>query len=162
MVLHLAIFLLAVGTNALAQGIPKQVLGKWRVVREVPTSTISCWGETEAKAILRTEIEYTTDKFRWKNIVTSNPRAEVASVTSQQFHDENSGGGINGSQVTFRQLGIKAAKTIQITILHPPADITGATTEIPGDIILVKDKNTILFSVCNLYFEAKRMHTAGR
>ena len=90
-VLRRAIFLLAVGTTALAQGIPKQILGKWRVVREVPNCTISCWG-AEAKAILRTEIEYTTDKFRWKNIVTRNPRVEVARISAQQFHDENSGG----------------------------------------------------------------------
>ena len=160
--LNRVIFLLVLGTTAVAQGMPNQILGKWRIVREVPTSAISCWGATEAKAILQTEIEYTSDTFRWRNVVTKDPRVEVAALTAQQFHDENSGGSVNSSQVSFRQLGIKTRKVVQIAILHPPAEITGATTEIPGDTILVKDKNTILFSVCNLYFEAKRMHTDGR
>ncbi len=119
-------------------------------------------GSYRSKAILQTEIEYTSDTFRWRNVVTKDPRVEVAALTAQQFHDENSGGSVNSSQVSFRQLGIKTRKVVQIAILHPPAEITGATTEIPGDTILVKDKNTILFSVCNLYFEAKRMHTDGR
>ena len=39
---------------------------------------------------------------------------------------------------------------------HEPANITGATIEIPGDDVLIKDKNTIIFSVCNVYYEARR------
>jgi hypothetical protein len=58
--------------------------------------------------------------------------------------------------VTFPQLGIKEEKVVQIVIRRPTANITGATSEIPGDSILLKDKNTIIFSVCGVYFEAKR------
>ena len=68
---------------------------------------------------------------------------------------------MNDSQVTFRQLGIKAPTAMEIEIRHPEAHITGATIEIPGDVILVKNKNTIIFSVCNLYFEAKRFVNTG-
>jgi hypothetical protein len=46
---------------------------------------------------------------------------------------------------------------MQISIEHPPASITGGTVEIPGDVALVKDQNTIIFSACNVYFEAKRV-----
>jgi hypothetical protein len=44
-----------------------------------------------------------------------------------------------------------------VSIEHPPAEITRATTEIPGDLLLLKNRNTIVFSVCNVYFEAKRL-----
>jgi hypothetical protein len=64
---------------------------------------------------------------------------------------------VNGSQVSFRQLGISASETKQVSIEHPPAEITKATTEIPGDLLLLKNRNTIIFSVCNVYFEAKRL-----
>ena len=149
-VLHCAIFLAAVGTTVLAQGIPKQILGKWRIVREVPTSTISCWGVTEAKAILQTEIEYTTESFRWKNVVTKDPRVEIAALTAQQFHDENSGGSANSSQVSFRQLGIKAAKAVQIAILHPPAEITGQLQRFPETPSWSKTRtrSSSLFAIC--------------
>jgi hypothetical protein len=43
------------------------------------------------------------------------------------------------------------------TTQHAPANITGATTEIPGDKILPKDIDALIFSVCNVYFEAQRV-----
>ncbi len=139
-----------------SQTIPKEFWGTWVVRREVPTSTISCWGEKEAKKLIGTEIEYSAQHFRWKRVVTKNPDVETKTVTAQQFHDGNSGGGTGGSQVTFAQLGIKEESVVQITIRHPSATITEATGEIPGDNVLLKDKNTIIFSVCNVYFEAER------
>jgi hypothetical protein len=126
------------------------------VKRELPTSTICCWGEGESKGLIGTEIEYTADGFRWKNIVTTHPTVQVVVLSAEQFHDKYSGGGANDSQVNFRQLGIRAPQVTLITLGHEPAELTGATTEIPGDEILIKDKNTIVFSVCNVYFEAKR------
>ena len=77
-------------------------------------------------------------------------------MTAQQFHDEDSGGGSDNSQVTFAQLGIKTDHVLVIKISHPDAGITGANSEIPGDTVLSRDKNTIIFSVCNIYFEIKR------
>ena len=45
----------------------------------------------------------------------------------------------------------------QVSIGHAPATISSATTEIPGDVVLLKNRNAIVFSVCNVYFEAKRL-----
>jgi hypothetical protein len=145
-----------------AQTIPKEILGKWVVSRELPTTTISCWGDAEAKTLLGTEIEYSTEVFRWKNVVTNHPVAKVRIVSAEKFHDDNSGQGSDSSQITFRQLGIKASQAVEISIQHPPASITGATVEIPGDDVIVKDKDTIVFSVCNVYFEATRASTPPR
>jgi hypothetical protein len=152
--------LLAVGligvTPTPGQTIPQQLWGRWVVTREIPTSTISCWGSAEAKTLLGTEIEYTKETFRWKNAVTEHPVTETKIVSTQQFHDDNSGQGSNSSDVTFRQLGIKAKQATQISIHHSPASVAAGTTEIPGDEVLWKDSHTLIFSVCNVYFEAKR------
>jgi len=139
------------------QTIPKDLWGRWIVRRVLPATTISCWGEDEAKSLIGTEIEYSAKFFRWKEVDTNNPVAEVTVISAGQFHDDNSGQGANSSQVSFNQLGIKADKAIQVMIQHPPASIAGATSEIPGDSVLIKDKNTIVFSICNVYFEAKRI-----
>ena len=155
-VLYLMIIFLGLLSTTPEQTIPKELWGKWVVRREVHTTTISCWGEEEAKTLIGTEVEYSAESFRWHRIVTKNPTAEITTITAKQFHDENCGQGANSSQVTFRQLGIKAEKAIQVVIRHPAANITGATGEIPGDSVLIKDKNTIIFSVCNIYFEAER------
>ena len=137
-------------------GIPSQIWGKWVVIRKIPTTTISCWDDTEAKKLLGSELEYSEKVFRWKDVVIADPAAEVENVSAEQFHDQNSGTGANSSQVTFRQLGIKAKHVLRVSIQHPPAKITGATVEIPGDQILVKNRDTIIFGACNIYFEAKR------
>lgn len=145
---------------ARTQTIPKEILGKWVVSRIIPTDTISCWGDAQAGKLLHTEIEYSPEFFRWKNIVTKNPVVQTKTVTAEQFHDDNSGRGSGSSQVTFRQLGIRASQAMRISIQHPPAQI-GGTEEIPGDTVLVKGKNTIIFSVCNVYFEATRISSAS-
>jgi hypothetical protein len=147
--------LLASGV-AIAQ-MPQELVGKWVIQRKVPTRTISCWSEDDAKGIIGTEIEYTPDLFRWKNTVVKHPAVEVRVVTAEQFERDNSSPSVNGSQISFHQLGINAPHAKQVSINHPPAEITKATTEIPGDEVLFKNQNTIVFSACNLYFEAKRL-----
>ena len=160
--LHLLTFFFGLGWIAPAQTIPRNLWGKWTIRREIPTTTISCWGDKEAKALIGTDLEYSSDLFRWNKTVTKNLTAETTTITAQQFHDENSGGGANSSQVTFQQLGIRRQSVVQIAIQHPAANITGGTIEIPGDTVMVKDENTIVFSVCNVYFEAKRSAVPGR
>jgi hypothetical protein len=59
------------------QTIPEQIWGKWLVTRQIPTTTISCWGTAEAKTLLGTEIEYSAEVFRWKDVVTTRPVAEA-------------------------------------------------------------------------------------
>ena len=139
------------------QAIPKEIWGKWKIVRELPTRTISCWGKPEAKKLLGTQIEYSEKTFVWNQVTARNVAATTKLVTAEQFQYENSSPSSNGSQVDFYQLGITAKHTLQISIHHDPADITGATIEIPGDEVLVKNPETLVFAVCNVYFEAKRI-----
>ena len=159
--LFCSLILLAGGVLA-AQNIPQQLLGKWVIQRELRARTISCWGEKEARAIIGTQIEYTADSFSWNHIVVKHPPVDVRVVSAEQYERENSSPSVNGSQVSFRQLGINAPEAKQVTVNHAPAEITRATTEIPGDVVLLKNRNTIVFSVCNLYFEAKRRTATGR
>ncbi len=149
-IIYVTFILFSIVAIGETQGIPKQLWGKWRIRRELPTSAISCWGEKEAKAMIGTEIEYTAESFRWQKVMTEHASAKTNVVDAQQFQGPR-------SDVTFRQLGIKGTSATQITIDHPAAKITGATTEIPGDSVLIKTQNTIIVSTCNVYFEAERI-----
>lgn len=151
-----AVYVLA-AANALAQGIPPQLWGMWIVKRDLPTTTIGCWSENDVKKLLGTKVEYTAERFRWEKEITSQPDVKVEALSAEQFETENSGGGANDSRVNFRQLGITAPRATQVTIAHAPANITGATIEVPGDRVLIKGPNVIVFSVCNVYFEARRL-----
>ena len=158
---YLVALLVGAAVTTSAQDIPKEIWGKWTIRRILPTRTISCWGYPEAKKMLGTEIEYSAQSFRWKDRVIKNPVVETKIVSADQYHDDLSGHGTGSSQIDFGQLGIKTASAQWITIEHPPADITAATTEIPGDDVLVKNPATIIVSACNIYFEAKRTPIHG-
>ena len=125
-------FLLLQSTVA-AHEIPQQLQGDWLVTRLIPTRTISCWDNREAKRLLSTTVHYGTDSFRWKAHNVPDTEVVVRSMTADQFHDEYSGGGAADSQIDFAQLGIAAPSATIVTLSHPDANITGATTEIPGD-----------------------------
>jgi hypothetical protein len=155
----LAIFVI-IAANGIAQEIPSLLWGKWVVKRDLPATTISCWDESDVKRFIGTEIEYTATTFRWKDTITEHPAVHIEVVSAEQFREENSSPSASGSQINFRQLGITASQATQITLDHEPAEITGATIEIPGDRVLIKSRNTIVFSVCNVYFEAYRRRPA--
>jgi hypothetical protein len=160
--LYAVTILLGLLGTANGQTVPKILWGKWIIRRTLPTKTISCWGDEEARKLIGTELEYGSDLFRWQKVVTKSPLVEETTVTARQFHDENSGRGRDSSQVTFGHLGIREPRAVQIVFQHPPANLTGATIEIPGDFVLVKDRNTIIFPVCNVYFEAERSSALHR
>ena len=148
----IALFFNAISCVA-AQTIPLELRGKWRVHKILPAETVSCWGDKEGKALIGTEIEYAADSFRWKDKSVPHPRVEIAVVAADEFQKEYWG---SGSFVDFHHLGIRTPQATEVQIGHPPADTTGGSIEIPGDRVLIKDQNTIVFSVCNVYFEGKR------
>lgn len=146
----------AMASTDSAGTIPHELIGRWTVLRTLPTKTISCWGEAEAKTLIGTEIIYTADSLLWKDAVAKNPKVTKNVISARNFALNNSGGGANDSNVSFKQLGITSARATQFTIEHADASITGGTTEIPGDVVLLRDPTHIVFSVCNLYFLAER------
>gem|GEM_PF-6929173 len=58
--IRFVIAILFAASGCFAQNIPSTIRGKWAVRRELPTRTISCWGEADAKKIIGTQIEYLT------------------------------------------------------------------------------------------------------
>jgi len=137
--------------------IPQQIVGSWIVLRELPTKAVSCWSREDAKKVVGSKILYSDKVFRWNKTTVENPSAGIRTVTAQQFHDENSGIGPRGAEITLQDLGIQSDSVVEIEIKHRPAHLFDETSEIPGDDVIVKDATTIVFPVCNTYFEARRV-----
>lgn len=144
---------------AAAQAIPKEISGTWVITRQLPTTADSCWTKADARKIIGTEIQYSDKLFRWNKTIIESPAVDARPVTAKQFHDENSGAGPNAPEITLQELGINSDSVTEVTIQHPPSHLFTETTEIPGDDAIMKDSATIVFPVCNIYFEAKRSHT---
>ncbi|WP_353068530.1 lysozyme inhibitor LprI family protein [Tunturibacter empetritectus] len=140
--------------------IPEMIRGQWMVKKVLPTKTIACWDQKQADAMIGTELEYKADSLRWKTTTVRNLGSTAATVEAKQFAEDNSGRGSQSSQVDFSQLGIATPTVQQITIEHPDVTIqdgsAGGSMEMPGDVVMMKDSDRLVFSVCNVYFEADR------
>jgi hypothetical protein len=140
-----------------ATKIPAELLGKWRVHKVLPGETVTCLDSTQAQTLVGTEIEYRADGFRWKTTNVPSSGSTTNLLGAQEFAQGNSG---SGSHVDFNQLGIAASAVEQITINHPEVKIAelslNGSEAVPGESVLVEGPNTILFQICNTYFEARR------
>jgi hypothetical protein len=154
---YLLITIAALPTSSTAQSIPKDIWGTWVIRRQLQTTTVACWGSEEAKKLLGTQLEYSEKLFRWNHTTVNDPTAEARTITGQEFEDENSGLGVRSTPITLQQLGIKQDHVSEVMIQHSPAHIWPETSEIPGDDVLLKPPDTIVFPVCNIYFEARRV-----
>ena len=143
-----------------AQQVPVQLRGKWIVKRVIPTPTAGCLGPGESEQLIGTEIEYSANSMRWKDKVIAHPTVSSASLTAEQFHRQNAGQA--SEQVTYLMLGIQSATATEVSLVGPdeniPRDRVGV---VPGDNVLIKDRNTIVFDFCNVFFEAARAPNGG-
>jgi len=137
--------------------IPQQLLGKWIVRKIVATDTVGCLDIKQAQALVGAEREYRADSFRWKTTNIQSSGSSTNLVGAQEFAQDNSG---SGSHVDFNQLGIASSAVEQITINHPDVKIAelsqNGSSAVPGESVLMEGPNTIIFDVCNTYFEARR------
>ncbi len=92
--------------------------------------------------------------MRWKGGEVALQGVVVREVTAEEFREENSG---SGGAAEFSQLGIRAAALTEVDLQHEDADITGATTEVPGDSVLLAGPDRIVVSACRVFFEARRV-----
>lgn len=136
-----------------AEPLPPSLAGSWRIARILPTTNTTCWSADQARTLIGTTLVYRESAMRWKD--GEIPLADITTrnVSAEQFHKEN-GGSEKGA--SFAQLGIKSPRVLEVNMQHEDMDITGATTEVPGDSVLLVSSNRIVVSACGVYFEATR------
>lgn len=147
---------LAVLVKALAgwaQPLPSQLAGSWKITRVLPTRNTACWDATQAQPLLGSTLFYGATTMRWRGGEVPLEGITMRMVTGAQFKKENSG---DDGAADFTQLGIRSGSVLEVDMQHEDADITGATTEVPGDSVLIAGPNRIIVSACGVFFEARR------
>jgi hypothetical protein len=134
--------------NVHAQSMPPSIAGSWRIARIMPTSNVACWDKAQAEQLLGTPLRYRQGSMVWKGGAFPVSEALTRTLSSQQFLDEY--------KVRLPELGIKATSVTEIDLQHEDADITGATTEVPGDTIVLAGPGRVVVSACGVFFEAFR------
>ena len=147
-----------------AEPLPGRLQGSWRITRVLPTTNSACWAPAQAAPLLGSTLTYHDSALRWRGGAVPLEDITTRTVTDDEFQKENSG---SDAPASFAQLGIRSRSVLEVDLQHEDMDITGATTEVPGDSVLLAGPNRIVVSACGVYFEATRSapgltHTALR
>lgn len=136
-----------------AEPLPARLQGTWRITRVLPTTNTACWDKTQAQPLVGSTLTYRDDALRWKGGSVPLQDVTTRTLTEDLFRKENAG---PDTPASFAQLGIRARAVTEVDLQHEDMDITGATTEVPGDSVLLAGPNRIVVSACGVYFEATR------
>ena len=143
------------GNQARGQAMPPAVVGTWRIVKVLPTHNPACWDEERAKSLVGSALRYRQGAMVWQGGEVEIPEALTRTLSRRKFQDEY--------KVDLAELGIKADTVTEIDLQHEDADITGATTEVPGDTVVLAGPGRIVVSACGVFYEAVKAkgHGAG-
>jgi hypothetical protein len=142
-----------------AESLPAGLAGTWKITRLLPTKSTACWDASQARPLLGSKLVYTDSAIRWRGGRVPLEGVITRTVTAAEFRKENSTLGVPPD---FSELGIRASRVTEVDLQHEDADITGSTTEVPGDSVLMVAPNRIVVSACGVYFEATRAALATR
>ena len=152
-VLRLFLFtgLIASTSTTMAQAMPASITGTWRIVKVLPTTNLQCWDAERAKTLLDTTLTYRPKLMAWRGGDVTIAEALSRTLTRRQFKDEY--------KVDLAELGIAAPSVLELDLQHEDADITGSTTEVPGDTVLLAGPGKIVVSACGIFYSAVRVTT---
>ncbi len=138
---------------SLAESLPVQLRGAWRITRILKTTNTGCWSVERAQPLIGSTLEYGEKKMHWQGGDVPLLGITTRTVTDDDFRRDDAG---NPKPVTLAELDIPGPLVTEVDFQHEDADITGASTEVPGDSVLLAAPNRIVVSACGVYFEATR------
>jgi len=143
---------LAASAATAQESMPARMIGSWKIVRILPTRNAGCWDG--AKDLVGSTLTYRPHEMRWRGGSVPLTGIVTRTQTTETFQQESESA--FGTPLTLADLKIMAPQITEVDLQHEDADITGTTTEVPGDSVLLVSRNTIVVSACGTYFEATR------
>lgn len=135
--------------------LPPQLAGSWRIVRILPSTNQPCWNADQAKSMLGTTLTYRSRSMRWRGGQVPLIGITTRTVTPQDFaHDYP---GLGETKLENITLQVPPKGLTEVNLQHEDMDITGSTTEVPGDSVLLVAPSRIVVSACGVFYEATRL-----
>lgn len=134
-----------------AQTMPASVAGAWKIVKILPTKNTQCWDEARARTLVGTRLVFTAHRLKYAGAEIAISETLTRTLSARKFLDEY--------KIDLPKLGIRAASVTELDLQHEDADFTGATTEVPGDTVLLAGPGRIAVSACGVFYSAVRAGT---
>jgi hypothetical protein len=152
------LFLAAAAAVSSAETLPSSLRGTWRIARILPTTNQGCWTREQAGPLVGSSLTYRPEAMRWRGGEVALHGIAIRTVSAADFSKENT---VPVQPASFSQLGIHADSVLEVDLQHEDADVTGASTEVPGDSVLLVSPRRIVVSACGVYYEAVRAGSRG-
>lgn len=134
---------------ARAQALPAGLVGSWKIVKILPTTGRACWGPERAGTLVGTTLHYAAGKLAWQGGEEQITEALTRTLSAQTFRAEYG--------FELAELGVRAGAVEEVDLQHEDADVTGSTTEVPGDTVLLVGPGRIVMSACGVYYSALKV-----
>lgn len=131
------------------EALPREVAGVWWITRVLPVHAAgACWTEKQAEPLVGSLLTYTGSSMRWRGGVVPLTGVTTRMVGIADLAEEAPRGDPN---LKLADLGFSEARVREVNLQHDDADITGATTEVPGDSVLLAGPGRLVLSACGVY-----------
>ena len=140
---------MAAGVMANAQTMPASVVGAWKIVKILPTSNTPCWDAARAKTLVGTTLRFSAHKLTYEGGEIAITETLTRTLSARKFQDEY--------KFELTSVGVKGGTVQELDLQHEDADFTGATTEVPGDTVLLAGPGRIVVSACGVFYSAVRV-----
>ena len=145
--------------SARAEQLPAGLRGTWRIARILPTTNSGCWTRGDAESLVGSTLTYGQYEMRWRDGAVRLYDIDTRVVSAAEFRKENDG---PVRPASFAQLGVRASALTEVDMQHEDAAVLPASTEIPGDSVLMVGPDRIVVSACGVYYEATRVGSRTR
>lgn len=142
-----------VATGARAEQLPASLRGSWRIARILPTTNTGCWTREQAQTLVGSTLTYSQNWMRWRGGIVQLQDVDTRRVSAEEFRKENSAG---EQPASFLQIGVRVPSLLEVDLQHEDADVLPASTDVPGDSVLMVAPDRIVVSACGVFYEATR------
>jgi hypothetical protein len=139
-----ASFAVFAGPSAARAQMPKQLAGCWLTTRALHTSNVQSLSPAEAQSFVGRKLRFSAATARSGDTVLHAPEYYVRQVKDSDFAD--------AFRIRLRDIGIPADSTTEVDIYRQKNQLT----EFPGNLLLLRDKHSLLWNWRGTFFEAKR------
>ncbi len=148
-ILAAVLAVLAIAPAALAQ-MPKELGGCWQTTKALQTSNVRSLTPVEANTFLGRKLLFSPALARSGGTSLQSPQYYVRKVAAADFAD--------AFGIAFRDIGILEKSAVEIDIYREKNQLT----EFPGNLVLIKNSQSILWNWRGVFFEASRCPTPNK
>jgi len=144
-VIPLLVAVLALFAIPIAQAqLPKDLAGCWLTTQILRTANVQTMGPAEAHSFIGRKLIFSASTARSGSTVLRSPEYYVRQVKGSDFAD--------AFQIRLEDIGIPTDSATEVDIYREKSQLT----EFPGNLLLLKDKETLVWNWRGTFFEAKR------